>query len=97
MAFWPVVVDAAPDGPAADIDLAKAAYGCTDSIVVFIVESGFGIRHTLRKTLDGVKISDLDAEANACSAECGVPKKGGRSLKSLRDDAKTLFRKAWRR
>lgn len=90
-------MDAVPGDPAADVNLAKAAYGCTDNIVLFIAEPGFGIRHTMRKTLDGVKISDLDAEDNACSARYDVLEKGGRSLKSLCNNAKTRFRKAGRR
>lgn len=58
-------MDAAPDAPAAgdaltdDTNRVKGACGSIDDITSYIVESGFSVHYTTRKSLDGVRLSEL--------------------------------------
>lgn len=50
---------AASDAPTADKNRVKDACSSIDDITTYIVESGFAVYYTTRKSLDGVRLSEL--------------------------------------
>lgn len=50
---------AAPDASTVNANRVKGACGSIDDITAYIVESGFAVHYTTRKSLDGVRLSEL--------------------------------------